>query len=138
MKKNFILFFLMFFCVTVFGQNVTGTSQNLNIPDEEICNVIDIPASFPGGQAAMMQWLSDNMNYPTSSAEKSVQGRVIVEFVVTKTGQIANVKVARGVDPLLDHEAVRLVKSMPKWAPGMKGDEYVNTRYTLPVTFRFD
>ena len=85
-----------------------------------------------------MQWLSANINYPVTAVQNGVQGRVIVQFVVGKTGEISDIKVTRGVDPSLDREAVRVVSAMPKWTPGRQGGKAVNVRYTLPVTFRLD
>ena len=108
-------------------------------PKEEESKVFDVveeQTSFPGGQGALMQWLSDNIKYPVIAAENGIQGRVIVQFVVSKTGSISNVNVVRGVDPSLDKEAVRVVKAMPNWTPGKQNGTTVNVRYTLPVTFK--
>ena len=108
-------------------------------PKEEESKVFDVveeQPSFPGGQGALMQWLSDNIKYPVIAAENGIQGRVIVQFVVSKTGSISNVNVVRGVDPSLDTEAVRVVKAMPNWTPGKQNGTTVNVRYTLPVTFK--
>lgn len=108
-------------------------------PKEEESKVFDVveeQPSFPGGQGALMQWLSDNIKYPVIAAENGIQGRVIVQFVVSKTGSISNVNVVRGVDPSLDKEAVRVVKAMPNWTPGKQNGTSVNVRYTLPVTFK--
>ncbi len=83
-----------------------------------------------------MSWVSENINYPVEAAKNGIQGRVIVQFVVTVTGSIANVNVTRGLEPSLDKEAVRVISSMPKWTPGRQNGTAVNIRYTLPVTFR--
>ena len=91
---------------------------------------------FPGGQAAMMKWLSKNINYPPIAAENNIQGRVMVSFVVEPNGSISNVKIVRGVDPNLDKEAMRVVGKMPKWKPGMQTGKPVRARFTLPVQFR--
>ena len=104
--------------------------------ENKVFDVVEEQPSFPGGQSALMQWLSDNIKYPVIAAENGVQGRVIVQFVVSKTGSISDVKVVRGVDPSLDREAVRVVSQMPKWTPGRQNGTTVNVRYTLPVTFR--
>lgn len=108
-------------------------------PKEEESKVFDVveeQPSFPGGQGALMQWLSDNIKYPVIAAENGIQGRVIVQFVVSKTGSISDVRVVRGVDPSLDKEAVRVVSNMPNWTPGRQNGTTVNVRFTLPVTFR--
>ena len=108
-------------------------------PKEEetkIFDVVEENPSFPGGQGALMQWLRDNIKYPVIAAENGIEGRVIVQFVVSKTGSISGVTVVRGVDPSLDKEAVRVVSAMPNWTPGKQNGTTVNVRYTLPVTFK--
>ena len=104
--------------------------------ENKVFDVVEEQPSFPGGPAAMMQWLRDNIKYPVVAAENGIEGRVIVQFVVSKTGSISDVRVARGVDPSLDREAIRVVSSMPKWTPGKQNGTTVNVRYTLPVTFK--
>ena len=91
---------------------------------------------FPGGDAALMKYLSNNINYPQIAMENGVQGRVIVQFVVTKNGTVGEVKVIRSVDRDLDKEAVRLCKSLPKFIPGKMNGQAVNVWYTLPITFK--
>ncbi len=91
---------------------------------------------YPGGNAAMMKFLGDNINYPVEAQEKGIQGRVITNFVVEKDGSLSDIQVIRGVDPLLDAEAVRVIQSMPKWKPGTQKGETVRVRFTLPVVFR--
>lgn len=106
-------------------------------PEEQtIFEVVEKQPEFPGGQSALMQFLSKNIKYPQIAAENGVQGRVIVQFVVNKDGSIVDAKVARGVDPYLDKEALRVVNSMPKWKPGEQRNKPVRTRFTLPVMFR--
>lgn len=104
--------------------------------ENKVFDVVEEQPSFPGGQGALMQWLRDNIKYPVVAAENGIEGRVIVQFVVSKTGSISGVTVARGVDPSLDKEAVRVVSSMPNWTPGRQNGTTVNVRYTLPVTFK--
>lgn len=104
--------------------------------EEKIFEVVEQPASFPGGQTALMQWLGDNIKYPVIAQENGIQGRVIIQFVVSKDGTISDIKIARGVDPSLDREAVRLVGQMPKWIPGRQGGNSVNVRFTLPIVFK--
>lgn len=98
--------------------------------------MVEQKPSFPGGDAAMYKWLGEHINYPAQASEEGVQGRVVVMFDVDKTGQIVNVKIARGRHPALDKEAMRLVKSMPKWQPGRNNGQPVKVTYTLPVTFK--
>ena len=104
--------------------------------DNKVFDVVEQMPSFPGGQAALFQWLSSNLKYPVVAEDNGVQGRVIVTFVVERDGSITDVKVVKSVDPSLDKEAVRLVKSMPKWIPGKQKGEAVRVKYTVPVTFR--
>lgn len=106
------------------------------VEENKVFDVVEEQPSFPGGQGALMSWLRDNIKYPVIAAENGIEGRVIVQFVVSKNGSISDVRVARGVDPSLDKEAVRVVSSMPKWTPGRQNGTTVNVRYTLPVTFK--
>lgn len=98
--------------------------------------MVEQKPEFPGGEAAMYKWLSDNIVYPSAASEEGVQGRVVVEFVVGKDGSISNVKVVRQRHPALDKEALRVVKAMPKWLPGRNNGQPVKVTYTLPVTFK--
>ena len=104
--------------------------------ENKVFDVVEQMPSFPGGQAALMNYLNNNIKYPVIAEEKGIQGRVVVQFVVGKDGHISDVKVAKSVDPSLDKEAVRVVKAMPKWIPGKQNGQAVTVRYTLPVTFR--
>lgn len=92
--------------------------------------------SFPGGEQAMYKWIRENMVYPAVAAEENIQGRVIVEFVVSKTGAIENVRAIRGPHKSLEAEAVRVVKAMPAWNPGRNNGQAVKVTYVLPVNFR--
>ena len=109
-------------------------------PKEEnkVFDFVEQMPSFPDGNAALMNYLSQNIKYPVIAEENGIQGRVIVQFVVGKDGHISDVRVAKSVDPSLDKEAVRVVKGMPKWIPGKQNGQTVTVRYTLPVTFRLN
>ena len=91
---------------------------------------------FPGGEAALMKYIDSHLNYPPEAAQNKIQGRVILQFVVEKTGKIGEVKVVRSVDKDLDKEAVRLVKTLPEFFPGRQNGQAVSVWYTLPVTFK--
>lgn len=108
------------------------------IVDDQVYNMamVEQQPEFPGGQQAMYKWLGDHINYPPVAAEEGVQGKVIVEFVVSKTGAVENVRVLRGRHPALDKEAIRVVKAMPNWNPGRNNGNPVKVTYTLPVTFK--
>lgn len=98
--------------------------------------MVEQKPEFPGGEAAMYKWLSENIVYPSAASEEGVQGRVVVEFVVGKDGSISNVRIVRPRHPALDKEALRVVKAMPKWMPGRNNGQPVKVTYTLPVTFK--
>lgn len=98
--------------------------------------MVEQKPEFPGGEAAMYKWLSDHLSYPAQASEEGQQGRVVVQFDISKTGTIENVKIVRGRHPALDKEAMRLVKAMPKWQPGRNNGQPVKVTYTLPVTFK--
>lgn len=91
--------------------------------------------SFPGGDVACMKWLCENVKYPAEAVEKGIKGKVIVQFVVTKDGKITDAEVARSVDPLLDAEALRAIRSMPDWEPAQRDGQNITVKYTLPITF---
>lgn len=103
---------------------------------EEIFVVVEEQPEFPGGNAAMMKFLSDKIKYPVIAQENGIQGRVICNFVVERDGSITDVQVVRGVDPSLDREAIRVIQEMPKWKPGKQRGSSVRVRFTLPVVFR--
>ncbi|MBO4977605.1 MAG: energy transducer TonB [Muribaculaceae bacterium] len=98
--------------------------------------MVEQKPAFPGGEAEMYRWLSDNIVYPPAASEEGVQGRVVVEFVVGKDGAITNVRVVRPRHPALDREALRVIQAMPRWIPGRNNGQPVKVTYTLPVTFR--
>ncbi len=104
--------------------------------EEEILMIAETMPEFPGGMGALMKYLGKNIKYPTIAQENGVQGRVIVQFVVNKDGSIVDPVVVRSVDPYLDKEALRVIKSMPKWKPGEQQGKKVRVKYTVPVTFR--
>ena len=103
---------------------------------EEIFKSVEQMPTFPGGYAALMKYLSSHIQYPTAAAEKGIDGKVIVQFVVTKTGKVGEVKVVRSKDRDLDAEAVRVCRSLPDFIPGRQNGQPVSVWYTLPVTFK--
>lgn len=104
--------------------------------DNQVFTAVEQPASFPGGEAALLKYIADHIRYPAAAQENNIQGRVVVQFVVTKTGSVGQVKVVRGKDPDLDREAQRVVKSLPKFIPGKMNGNAVNVWYTLPINFK--
>ena len=106
------------------------------VEENKVFAAVEQMPQFPGGESALMQYISKNIKYPPVAMENGIQGRVVVQFVVTKTGKIGEVKIARGKDPDLDKEAMRVVKSLPDFIPGKMNGQAVNVWYTLPVTFK--
>ena len=106
------------------------------VEDDRVFDVVEQKPQFPGGEAALLKWLQQNIKYPPMAQENNIQGRVVVQFVVTKTGEVGEVKIVRGKDPDLDKEAVRVVKKLPKFIPGKMNGHAVNVWYTLPIQFK--
>lgn len=104
--------------------------------ENKIFTTVEQMPMYPGGDGALLGYFRDNIHYPTVAAENGVQGRVVVGFVVERDGSITDVKILRGVDPSLDREAMRVVKSMPKWTPGKQNGSAVRVKYQVPVSFR--
>lgn len=119
-------------------QVVTYAPQPKEVEQGEVSQVVEEQPMFPGGMEEMMKFLQQNVKYPKEAYEQGKQGRVIVQFVVNTDGSISNDTIVRSVDPLLDAEALRVVRSMPNWTPGKQKGEPVRVRFTLPVTFRLD
>lgn len=105
--------------------------------EEVVFVIVETMPEFPGGQQALFKYLSENVKYPAIAQENGIQGRVICQFVVNKDGAIVDVEIVRsGGDPSLDKEALRVIKSMPKWKPGKQRGKAVRVKYTVPVNFR--
>ena len=103
---------------------------------EQVFQSVEQMPKFPGGDAELMKYIQEHLRYPTMAAENNIQGRVVVQFVVTKNGSIGEVKVIRSRDQDLDKEAVRVVKSLPNFIPGRMNGQPVNVWYTLPINFK--
>ena len=123
-------------CISSEKQEEISEKQESRAAEGEVFQVVEEMPEFPGGMAECMKWLGQNINYPAEAKGKGVQGRVIVQMVVEKDGTITNAKVVRGIDPLLDAEALRIVNQSPKWKPGMQKGEAVRVKYTLPIMFK--
>ncbi len=130
MKKTIIMMLLSVAMLT--ANNVIAAEPAS--PEPKVYDMVEKMPSFPGGSEALKEYLKKNTRYPNPDA--CIQGRVVVVFVVDEKGNLSDVKVARSVEPSLDAEAVRVVKSMPRWNPGIEKGKAVKVRYTLPVTFR--
>ena len=114
------------------NRKVENTTEGSN----KVFTVVDEMPEFPGGLDGLLKFISKEIKYPVEAQKKGIQGRVILAMVVDKEGSINNVEVLRGVDPLLDKEAIRVIESMPKWKPGKHDGQVVNVRYTIPVLFK--
>lgn len=108
-------------------------------PEEEAPFMVveDMP-EFPGGQAALLDYLRKNIKYPRICQENNIQGRVLVTFIVNKDGAIVDPEVVKSVNPSLDKEALRVISTMPKWKPGSQRGKPVRVKYTVPVNFRLN
>jgi protein TonB len=117
-----------------------GTPPPPPAPKPEVSNkvfdVVEQMPSYPGGTGALMSYLNSNIKYPVVAQENGVQGRVIVGFVVERDGSITDVNILKSIDPSLDREAARVVRSMPRWTPGKQNGQAVRVKYNVPVTFR--
>jgi protein TonB len=109
-----------------------------SVPEQHIFMVVEQMPSFPGGMAALMKYLATHIKYPELAKESGIQGRVFINFVVEPDGSISHVKVLRGIGGGCDEEAVRVVKSMPKWIPGKQRGKPVRVSFNLPVKFTLE
>ncbi len=147
--KTLFLSFLLLCCGSAMAQNYNveepsapppaiPVDSSTKVQSDPIYHVVEQMAEFPGGQAALMDYLKKNLRYPEIARESEVQGRVIVRFVVNEDGKISDVVILRDIGSGCGQEAKRVVSSMPKWAPGRQNGKAVKTYFTLPVTFRLN
>lgn len=107
--------------------------------EEKVIHIrVEKMPEFPGGQEALNRYLVRNIKYPLLAQENGIQGRVVCQFVVNSDGSIVDISVVRGVEESLDKEAIRVIKSMPKWTPGRQGGKNVRVKYTLPIRFKLE
>lgn len=132
-RKNVSLKVALMMLVLLFSF-MTSTAQTKK--NDMVFDVVEVMPQFPGGQIAMLQYLMKNIKYPEQAVKEGIQGRVAVSFIVEKDGSISDVKPVLSVHPLLNKEAVRVVKSMPKWTPGKQNGKPVRVRFNLPVMFK--
>ncbi len=98
--------------------------------------IVEEMPEFPGGEEGLLKFVTENTKYPEVAKEKKIQGKVFVQFVINKDGNVEDVKLAKGVDPLLDEAAMNIVKSMPQWKPGKQRGQYVKVSFTIPINFQ--
>jgi len=120
------------------GQKIDAPPPPPPAVEEETYDIAAVQEQpeFPGGMGKMYEYLQKNTKYPDMEFDAGIQGKVYVEFVVEKDGSVTDVKLRRGVSPGLDKEALRAVRSMPKWTPGKMNGKSVKVRFTIPVDFK--
>ena len=134
-RKNVSLKVALMMLVLLFSF-MTSTAQTKK--NDMVFDVVEVMPQFPGGQIAMLKYIMENIKYPEQAMKEGIQGRVTVRFIVEKDGSISDVKPVLSVHPLLNKEAVRVVKSMPKWSPGKHNGKPVRVRFNLPVMFKLN
>ena len=116
--------------------NTNAMAQNKKAANDKVLEKAEVMPQFPGGDQAMMKFVSENVQYPEEAKEKEISGRVFVGFNVEKDGSIGEVKLLREIGGGCDEEAVRVVKGMPKWKPGKQDGKPVRVHFILPLTFK--
>ena len=131
--KKFIIMALMavFGLITVSAQKTVVAQKN-----QKVFDIVEQMPEYPGGQAALFEYLSKNIKYPADAEKKKVEGKVFVTFVVDTDGKITDVSLMRKVFPSLDAEAIRVISAMPNWIPGKQKGLVVRVKYTVPIMFR--
>jgi len=106
--------------------------------EQEVFFIVENMPEFPGGDMALRKYIAQNVVYPEIAKENGLSGKVFVQFVINQKGEVENVKIARGVDPTLDKEAIRVVQNLPKWKPGSQRGKPVKVSYTVPINFQLN
>ncbi|MFT3739787.1 MAG: TonB family protein [Breznakibacter sp.] len=115
--------------------DLNGKSADAKQTEQQTYQTVDQMPEYPGGTDALIKFIASELKYPVEAQKRGIQGKVFVKFVVAKTGKVINVQVIRGLSPTLDEEALRVVKMMPDWKPGVHQGKKVDVDYTLPITF---
>lgn len=134
-RKNVSLKVALTMLVLLFSFT-TSTAQTKK--NDMVFDVVEVMPQYPGGQIAMLKYIMENMKYPEQAMKEGIQGRVAVRFIVEKDGSISDVKPILSVHPLLNKEAVRVVKSMPKWSPGKQHGKPVRVQLIVPIMFKLN
>lgn len=132
--KKLAFLLLLFINFTLYSQD--GKSLEKNSNDVIFACPTEVMAQYPEGNAALMKFINDNLIWPEILNESCIEGRVIVKFVVTETGELTDIKVVRSLEKHLDEEAVRVIKLMPKWIPAEINGRKISSYYTVPVLFK--
>ena len=134
MKKTILM--VIAACMMALGAQAQA-KKGTPVPDEAF-DVVEVMPVYPGGMEGLIKYLSENISYPKDAKEQQISGRVLITFVIEKDGSVTEVTTVKSVFPSLDEEAVRVVKGMPNWKPGMQKGKVVRVKYTLPISFSLD
>ncbi|MDD3388165.1 MAG: energy transducer TonB [Prevotella sp.] len=122
--------------ITTFQAETATATVSLQQKKNKVYDQPEVLPEFPGGMQKLMEYLRTSVKYPSEAQKKSIQGRVLVQFIVEKNGTISHLEISKATHPLLDNEALRVVESMPKWTPGKVKGKAVRTSMTLPISFK--
>ncbi len=118
-------------------QTQASASETANANDNPLnFRIVEQLPEFPGGMSALVKWLTDNIKYPKPAQMQKIEGQVVVSFIINRDGTLADIKVAKSVHPLLDREALRVAKMMPKWKPGLQDNKPCRTLFAIPIVFK--
>lgn len=137
-SKIFPVFAFLWCFASIGHAQVEGTDKASGEGAPAIYVVTEVPPKFPGGEYALLNYLSEQTTYPEKSRERGEQGVVMVQFVINEDGSVSNATVLKSVSRLLDAEAIRVVESMPRWEPGYNRGKAVKVYYKLPMRFMLD
>lgn len=137
MKQLIVLIFLSFGFLPAFAQQKNAPAQPTDTTNYKIFEFVEVSPEFPGGQEAMMKFLAENIKYPATALQASIEGLVVAQFIIDKTGKISDVNIIKPLGGGTDEEAIRVLTAMPKWQPGKQNGKEVSVRYTLPIRFSF-
>ena len=132
MKKFIIMALMAVFGLTIVSAQKTVVAKK----NQKVFDIVEQMPEYPGGQAALFEFISKNVKYPEDAVKKKVEGKVFVTFVVDTDGKITDVSLLRKVFPSLDAEAIRVISAMPNWIPGRQKGQAVRVKYTVPIMFR--
>ena len=134
MKKNQILL-VSILMIALLSCSKNGTEGTQRSESEVPFVTVEQTPVFPGGDSELLKYVAENTIYPTEAKTNGIQGKVIIRFVVERDGSVSRAEVYRGADPLLDQEALRVIKTLPKFKPGMQDGKAVPVWFMLPITF---
>lgn len=117
---------------------IVQMQEEEEVEEEEVFYIVENMPEFPGGDVALRTYIVQNVKYPEIAKENGLSGKVFVQFVINQKGEVQDVKIARGVDPALDKEAIRVVQNLPKWKPGSQRGKPVKVSYTVPINFQLN